>query len=414
MKTLAEATVAARARTPGAIGSLWRSAAPLVIGVAIAFGLQGVLAPMLGPFWAKLILDIGIAVLLSVSLGIVNGFTGQFSLGHAGFMLVGGYTAAYLTYYGSIAIWGTPAIVGGFLGVGDWLFLAACVVGGLVAAGAGLLVGLPSLRLRGDYLAIVTLGFGEIMRVLIQRTGDVLSPADAKRAGLVGALDNLGGALGFTDVPQYVSPTPWIEQTGHAGIFFTYIFVAMLLVVAFRVKHSGTGRALLAVRENEIAAEAMGVVTARVKVSAFVLAAFFAGVAGGLFGHQSTLSPAELGFQRSIDIVIIVVLGGMGSISGAVLASILLTLMPELFREFAQYRMIVYALALVLIMIIRPQGLFGTNEIWETGWWRRWFGGRRVRRDVVARTANDSGGAAAAATLGAAGAPADAGKEELP
>jgi branched-chain amino acid transport system permease protein len=172
-----------------------------------------------------------------------------------------------------------------------------------------------------------------------------------------------------------VSPTPWLEQTGHAGIFFAYIFVAILLVVSFRLKTSSQGRALLAVRENEIAAEAMGVVTARAKISAFVIAAFFAGVAGGLFGHQSTLSPSELGFQKSIDVVIMVVLGGMGSISGAVLAAILLTLMPEIFREFSQYRMIVYAVALVLIMIARPQGLFGTKEIWQTAWWQRLFGG---------------------------------------
>jgi branched-chain amino acid transport system permease protein len=372
MKTLAQRTAELR---PGLAISALRSAMPLAIGIGIAFLLQAVLAPAVGPFFAKLILDIGIAILLSVSLNIVNGFAGQFSLGHGGFMLVGGYTAAWITYYGSIAIWGSPQIHGGFMGSGDLFFLAACLIGGVAAAGAGLLVGLPSLRLRGDYLAIVTLGFGEIMRVLIQRTGDVLYPDEAKKVGLLGSMDNLGGSLGFTDVPQYVSPTPWLEQTGHAGIFFAYIFVAILLVVSFRLKTSSQGRALLAVRENEIAAEAMGVVTARAKISAFVIAAFFAGVAGGLFGHQSTLSPSELGFQKSIDVVIMVVLGGMGSISGAVLAAILLTLMPEIFREFSQYRMIVYAVALVLIMIARPQGLFGTKEIWQTAWWQRLFGG---------------------------------------
>ncbi len=375
MKTLAERTAAHRPNAAAVGLSTLLSLLPLAVGVVLAFVLQAVLAPAIGPFFAKLVLDVGIAILLSVSLNIVNGFAGQFSLGHGGFMLVGGYTAAYLTYYGSIALWGSAEIHGGFMEGGDLFFMVSCVVGGLVAALAGLLVGLPSLRLRGDYLAIVTLGFGEIMRVLIQRTGDVLPVAAAQQKGMVESMTNLGGALGFTDVPQYVSPTPWLEKTGHAGIFFTYIFVALCVVVAFRLKASSNGRALLAVRENEVAAEAMGVVTARAKVTAFVMAAFFAGVAGGLFGHQSTLSPSELGFQKSIDIVIMVVLGGMGSISGAVLAAIVLTLLPEALRNFSQYRMIVYAVSLIAIMIARPQGLFGTKEIWETAWFR-WLVGR--------------------------------------
>ena len=370
MKSLAERTAAHRPNATAVALSTLLSLLPLALGVVLAFVLQAVLAPAIGPFFAKLVLDVGIAILLSVSLNIVNGFAGQFSLGHGGFMLVGGYTAAYLTYYGSIAMWGSADIHGGFMGAGDVFFMGACVVGGLVAALAGLLVGLPSLRLRGDYLAIVTLGFGEIMRVLMQRTGDVLPVAAAQKVGMVGSLTKLGGALGFTDVPQYVSPTPWLAKTGHAGIFFTYIFVALCVVVAFRLKASSNGRALLAVRENEVAAEAMGVVTARAKVTAFVMAAFFAGIAGGLFGHQSTLSPSELGFQRSIDIVIMVVLGGMGSISGAVLAAIVLTLLPEALRNFSQYRMIVYAVSLIAMMIARPQGLFGTREIWETAWFR--------------------------------------------
>ena len=360
MKTLAERTAAHRPNATAVGLNTLLSLLPLAVGVVLAFVLQAVLAPAIGPFFAKLVLDVGIAILLSVSLNIVNGFAGQFSLGHGGFMLVGGYTAAYLTYYGSIAMWGSAEIHGGFMEGGDLFFMVSCVVGGLVAALAGLLVGLPSLRLRGDYLAIVTLGFGEIMRVLIQRTGDVLPVPEAQAEGMLGTLTNLGGALGFTDVPQYVSPTPWLEKTGHAGIFFTYIFVALCVVVAFRLKASSNGRALLAVRENEVAAEAMGVVTARAKVTAFVMAAFFAGIAGGLFGHQSTLSPSELGFQKSIDIVIMVVLGGMGSISGAVLAAIVLTLLPEALRNFSQYRMIVYAVSLIAIMIARPQGLFGT------------------------------------------------------
>jgi branched-chain amino acid transport system permease protein len=288
-----------------------------------------------------------------------------------------------VTYYGSIKLGWVPSgavsvnVYGGFLGSGDQLFLLACVVGGSAAAVAGLLVGLPSLRLRGDYLAIVTLGFGEIVRVLVQRTTAVIDPDQAADQGLGDILSHLGGSLGFTGTPTYVSPTPWLvdaagEQTGHAGIFFTFAIVAVLVLVAYRLKISAQGRALLAVRENEIAAEAMGVNTARAKVVAFITSAFFAGIGGGLFAHSlgTTLSPSELGFQKSIDIVIMVVLGGMGSITGVVLAATILTILPELFREFAEYRMPVYALALIVVMIVRPKGLFGIKELWDLWFWR--------------------------------------------
>jgi branched-chain amino acid transport system permease protein len=370
---------------PNAIPTVLRSAWPLVFGLAIALALQAAIAPMIGPFYAKLLLDIGIAIVLAASLNIVNGFAGQFSIGHAGFMMVGGYAAALITYYGSIKLgWVAPNaygvdVHGGFLGAGDALFIFACIFGGVVAALAGLVVGLPSLRLRGDYLAIVTLGFGEIVRVLVQQTSEVLPPKEAAELSMIEAAKHMGGPLGFTGTPTYVSPTPWLEdaagnQTGHAGIFFAFMFVAIVLIVAYRLKSSSKGRALLAVRENEIAAEAMGVDTARAKVAAFVTAAFFAGIGGALFAHEVgvTLNPKELGFQKSIDLVIMVVLGGMGSITGVVLAASILTLLPELFREFAEYRMPVYALALIIVMIVRPQGLFGIKELWDLWFWRKY------------------------------------------
>jgi branched-chain amino acid transport system permease protein len=355
------------------VGSVW----PLAAGIVIAWFLQQWIAPAIGPFYAKVLLDIGIAIVAASSLNIVNGFGGQFSIGHGGFMMVGGYAAAWLTYYGSIQLWGSPVLHGGFLGGGDWLFLAGCVLAGVVAAGAGLLVGLPSLRLRGDYLAIVTLGFGEIMRVLVQRTGDVMATPDAEQAGLFGTIGALGGSLGFGGLPTYTR------------IFYVYVFVAILLIAGYRLKISSRGRALLAVRENEIAAEAVGINTARVKIQAFVMSAFFAGVGGALFAHElgTTLNPQELGFQKSIDIVIMVVLGGMGSITGVVLAAAILTIMPELFREFSDYRMAVYALALIIVMIVRPQGLFGIKELWDTKLWRRLVGrfseGARTPRAVA-------------------------------
>jgi branched-chain amino acid transport system permease protein len=362
--------VAPRPYLASIVGSLW----PVAVGLAIALVLQTVVAPLAGDYWARILLDVGITIVLAVSLNIVNGFAGQFSIGHAGFMLVGGYAAAVLTYYGSIKLWGTADVHGGFLGAGDLMFLGACVGGGLVAAVAGLIVGLPSLRLRGDYLAIVTLGFGEIVRVLVTLSEDVLYASEVKDQSFLELAQHLGSSAGFNPKPPtYLSPTPWKEATGHAGIFFAYVFVALLCIIAYRLKYSSKGRALLAVRENEVAAEAMGIDTSRVKVSSFVLAAFFAGIGGALFAHEFgvTLGPKDLGFQKSIDLVIIVVLGGMGSITGVVLASGILVVLPELFREFSQYRMVVYALALIIVMIVRPQGLMGIRELWELTPWRR-------------------------------------------
>src|SRR6185503_12517656 len=311
---------------------------------------------------ARVRTDIGINVMLAVSLNIVNGFTGQFSIGHAGMMAVGGYTAATVTYYGSFLLWGSAGLHGGFLGSGDLLFLGSCLVGGLAAALAGLVVGLPSLRLRGDYLAIVTLGFGEILRVLLQRTGDVLTdPATIRATSTPDLATHLGGALGFTGIPFYTS------------LFYVTCFATITILIAYRIKRSSTGRALLSIREDEVAAEAMGVDTTRLKVTAFVLAAFFAGIAGALFAHEvgTTLNPRELGFQKSFDVIIMVVLGGQGSVSGAVLAAILLTILPEALRGFSEFRMPIYALALILMMILRPQGLLGLREIWEMKWRKR-------------------------------------------
>jgi branched-chain amino acid transport system permease protein len=339
-----------------------RGLLPLVAGFAAAWLLEYAARPAIGPFYAKLLMDIGINVILAVSLNLVNGFTGQFSIGHAGFMAVGGYTAGAVTYYGSFLLWGNATPQAGFFTAGDALFVTACLLGGLVAAAAGWVVGLPSLRLRGDYLAIVTLGFGEILRVLLQRTGDVIDDVDRIGAASWPALaTSLGGSLGFTGIPYYTD------------LFWVYVFVAIMVFVALRLKYSGTGRSFFAIRENEVAAEAVGVPTTRIKVRAFVLAALFAGIAGGLFAHLVgvSLNPRELGFQKSFDVVIMVVLGGMGSISGAIFAAIVLTLLPELLRAFSEFRMPIYALLLILMMIVRPQGLLGLKEIWELGPFRR-------------------------------------------
>lgn len=366
-----------------------RNGLPAAVGLALALGLHFGLQPAMSPFHTKVMLDSGINIILAVSLTLVNGFTGQFSIGHAGFMALGGYASAAIMYYGSYRVWGGPAFAGGvlswttsqglfdgpWLAGGDALFVIACLGGGLVAAVAGYLVGLPSLRLRGDYLAIVTLGFGEIVRVVLQSSRYQLFDAgEIARASPLHLATTLGGSLGFISLPFYTT------------LFWVYLFVAVTLLVTYRIKYSSYGRAFLAIREDEVAAEAMGIHTTRYKVRAFVLSAFFAGIAGALYAHSiGSINATELGFQKSFDLIIMVVLGGMGSISGSALAAVLLTLLPELLRKVTEHinqflpaayalpdlRMIIYSLALILMMILRPQGLFGLHEIWDWRPWRR-------------------------------------------
>lgn len=337
-----------------------RAILPWVAVVAVAVLAQVAVGPLVGHYWTKILMDVGIAVLLAVSLNIVNGFTGQFSIGHAGFMAVGGYTAGILTYYGGAALFDlSPGAMAPGAAGHAW-FAFSTLVGGIVAAAAGVVVGLPSLRLRGDYLAIVTLGFGEIMRVLLTRTEDVIDSAEElATAPWTTQLVSTGGSLGFTGLPFYTN------------LFWTWMWTGIAVIVAYRLKESSTGRAMLSVREDEVASGAMGVRTTDVKVTAFALAALFAGIAGGLFAHEigTTLNPAELGFQKSFEVVIMVVLGGMGSVTGAALAATILTIVPELLREFSEYRMIVYAALLVVVMLVRPTGLLGHREIWHA--WRR-------------------------------------------
>jgi branched-chain amino acid transport system permease protein len=393
---------APEARPPqGRAGVLMSAVVPVVAVFLLAAILHYVAGPLLAPYPRRILVDIGVTIILAVSLNIVNGYTGQFSIGHAAFMAAGGYVAAGITFYVSLLIWDmTPsraptdvlgqAIVNGItslsqslpggpwhldapagvIGPGELLLAGACVVGGIVAAALGWLVGLPSLRLRGDYLAIVTLGFGEILRVLLQQTNPQLFyKADLQIAGWRQLVPPpLGGAQGFADTPKVT------------GLFWTYLFVGITVLFAYRLKLSSYGRALLSIREDEIAAEAMGVNTTKLKIRAFTYAALFAGIAGGLYAHQlgNALRPVDAGFLRSFDIIIIVVLGGLGSISGAVLAAIVLTILGAALTDLAEYRMIPYALALIILMIFRPQGLFGVHEIWDVvgRLWHRFFGRR--------------------------------------
>src|SRR5580765_4782983 len=311
-----------------------RHAAWLAGSIAALLALDFVLPRVLNPYFVQVVMLCGINVILAVSLNLINGFTGQFSIGHAGFMAIGAYASAMITLHGGSA-WaaalagsGVPA---GLAHAGP--LLIALIGGGLAAALAGYLVGLPSLRLRGDYLAIVTLGFGEIIRVLILN------------------IDAVGGARGLPGIP------------GWANFFWVGGAVLVVILVARHLATSTHGRALFAIRDDEVAAEALGVNTTRYKVVAFVIGAFFAGVAGGLFAHYlSYLNPNSFTFLKSIEVIAMVVLGGMGSVSGSVFAAIVLTLLPELLRPVKSYRMVIYSLMLIVLMITRPQGLLGTRE----------------------------------------------------
>jgi branched-chain amino acid transport system permease protein len=245
----------------------------------------------------------------------------------------------------ALAALGLPEVVAQGL-----TLLAALLVGGAAAAVAGYLVGLPSLRLRGDYLAIVTLGFGEIIRVLITN------------------IEVVGGARGLPGIP------------GWANFFWVGLWSVAVVVVSRRLANSTHGRALFAIRDDEVAAEALGVDTTSYKVLAFVMGAFFAGIAGGLFAHYNAyLHPNSFTFLKSIEVIAMVVLGGAGSVTGSILAAIVLTILPEALRSAQELRMVIYSFMLIVLMITRPQGLLGSRELSLPGSWRR----RRASTEAV-------------------------------
>ncbi len=301
----------------------------LFLSIAAIVGLSFVM-PSLNDYVLGRIIYIGIMISLAVSLNLINGFTGQFSLGHAGFMAVGAYASAVITTFLNAQGYAMNGVTGAVA------FLIALLFGGALAALAGLGVGIPSLRLRGDYLAIVTLGFNEIIRVIIQNV-------DFKIHGV----DYIGGARGFSVLPLTT---------------FTWVFIvaAVTIFCVENLVNSTYGRGFLAVRDDEVAAEAMGVDTTKFKVRAFVVGSFFAGVGGGLFAHSNfDITPLDFTFLTSIDIVVIVILGGMGSTVGVILAAIVLTTLSEVLRSVPEFRMIIYSLLLIVLMITRPQGLLG-------------------------------------------------------
>lgn len=285
--------------------------------VAVFAVLQGLIfGEIIGPFWELNIILICINIILAVSLNLINGYTGQFSIGHAGFMAVGAYTSAIITVK-----LGLP-------------YELALIVGTVCAGILGFLIGLPTLRLNGDYLAIATLGLGEIIRICILN------------------IDYVGGASGLMGIPRMTN--------------FAYVFWIMIFVIFFikNFKNSAPGRCCLAIRENEIAADTMGINTTKYKVMAFTLGASFAGTAGALFSHYFFLAhPASFTFMRSFDILTMVVLGGLGSMTGAITGAVLLTFISAYLSDYPEWRMIIYSITLIVLMLRRPQGLFGSAEL---------------------------------------------------
>ncbi|MDR7002529.1 branched-chain amino acid ABC transporter permease [Neobacillus niacini] len=284
----------------------------VVFSVIVQFLING---GTLNQFYVNTLFFIGINIILAASLHLIIGVTGQFSIGHAGFLAVGAYASAIVTMK-----LGLP-------------FPVAILAAGIVAAITGLIIGIPTLRLKGDYLAIATLGFGEIVRIVLLN------------------IDYVGGASGMT--VSHFTTWPWLVGC-----------VILTIVVIVNFTNSTHGRACISIRENEIAADAMGINTTYYKVAAFAIGAFFAGIAGALYAHNFyIIQPTNFGFLKSFDILIFVVLGGLGSMSGAVIAAVLLTIISTFLQGFPEVRMIVYSLVLVIMMLYRPQGLLGTKEI---------------------------------------------------
>lgn len=285
------------------------------------YGLISVLVSVgvLNLFYVQILQQIGINIILAVGLNLIVGFSGQFSLGHAGFMAIGAYAAAII---------GSKSPTYG-------AFFGAMLVGALLSGAVALLVGIPTLRLKGDYLAVATLGVSEIIRIFIINGGSLTN-----------------GAAGILGIPNF---TTWP---------MVYLFVVITSIATLNFLRSPIGRSTLSVREDEIAAESVGVNTTKIKIIAFVFGAITASIAGSLqAGFIGSVVPKDYTFINSINVLIIVVFGGLGSITGAIVSAIVLGILNMLLQDVASVRMIIYALALVLVMIFRPGGLLGTWEL---------------------------------------------------
>ena len=274
---------------------------------------------IINSYYQVVLYNIGINIVLALGLNLIIGYSGQFSLGHAGFMAIGAYCAGLVM----LKVDGT---VGFLAGIGFGIVMTALIA---------LIIAIPTLRLRGDYLAIATLGFSEVIRIAITNMDDIT-----------------GGAAGLNNIPK-ITNFNWI---------FGVIVISLVLIVNFA--RSSHGRATASVREDEIAAESMGVNKTKYKTLAFVIGACLASVGGALYaGNFYTLTPGIFGFMKSVDILVIVVFGGMGSLSGSIVAAFLLGLINMFLNDYAELRMIIYSVLIIVIMVYRPNGLFGNKEL---------------------------------------------------
>lgn len=281
---------------------------------------------MINQYMMQVLILAGINIIMTVSLNLVNGITGQFSIGHAGFMAIGAYISAIVT---SVSF----KILSPDIYTKNAIFLAALIIGGLIAALFGFLIAQPTLKVKGDYLAIVTLGFGEVIRAAIR------------------VIDYVGGPRGMTGISKMTSFT-WV-----------YVMVVLSVIGVRNFVDSTYGRSCLAIRENEIAADAMGTNTLKYKAAAFTFASFLAGVAGGLFAHLLMyIQPDSFSYSKSADFLVYLYAGGVGSISGSIVGALVLTILPELLRFLADWRLVIYAGILLYMIIWKPFGLMGGYE----------------------------------------------------
>ncbi len=270
---------------------------------------------VLSRHYKSLLVPVGVNIILAVSLNLTVGFLGELTLGHAGFMAVGAYAGCLFSMNQNL-----PMIIE---------FPLALLVGGMVAAIFGLVIGIPALRLKGDYLAIVTLAFGEIVRAVLN------------------TMDAVGGAGGLKGIEKVTDFTP------------VFVVGIITIILISNLMNSKTGRAICAIRDNRIAAESIGINIIYHKLLVFIIAAFFAGMAGVIYGHNiGILKPVRFDFNKSIEILVMVVMGGMGSIVGAVISAVVITILPELLRDFADYRMLVYSIVLIIMMILNASPRF--------------------------------------------------------
>ncbi len=281
-----------------------------------------IITGVINRYYMGIILSVMAYIILATSLNIATGFLGQLILGHAAFMGIGGYAA------GIFAISMRDAISSDLL-----LYVLSVLVAFSCAAIAGFLIGTPALRLRGDYLGIMTLGFGEIVRV-----------AANNLSGLT------GGAGGLKSIPQI---------TNFNNVYITTVIIILFIILMMNSKY---GRAMLSIREDEIAAESVGINLYKYKILGFVLASGFGGIGGAIYAFKGFINPSVIGFMQSVNIFVIVVLGGIGSVTGSVLSAIVLTFLPRLLSDFESWRMLIYSFLLIVMMLYRPQGLLGKKE----------------------------------------------------